>query len=61
MKREFAILERKFPEALVAGKWTYRTQVDRVRVMARAEGYAMVRFPGAMPFVAPEKDLRVEA
>ena len=29
----------------------------QVRVMARAEGYAMVRRKGAAPFVVSEKDL----
>lgn len=29
-----------------------------VRVMARAEGYAMVRRPRAMPFVLKESDLQ---
>ena len=29
-----------------------------VRVMAIAEGYAMVRRKGAMPYVAPAKELR---
>lgn len=56
-KREFAYLARTFPVALVSGKWTYRTQVDTVRVMSRAEGYAMVRLKGAMPFVVSEKAL----
>ena len=31
---------------------------EKVRVMCRAEGYAMVRRKGAMPFCVPEKDLR---
>ncbi len=30
-----------------------------VRVMARAEGYAMVRFPGCMPFVVPVKEIEL--
>ena len=29
----------------------------RVRIMARAEGYAMVRRPGGFPFTVSEKDL----
>lgn len=29
-----------------------------VRVMAVAEGYAMVRYPGCSPFIEPVKDLR---
>ena len=56
--REFAILERQWPEAFKDGKWTHRTLIDTVRVLARAEGYAMVRLKGAMPFVVSEKRLR---
>lgn len=32
----------------------------RVRVMSRAEGYAMVRLPRAMPFVVSESELSPE-
>lgn len=37
--------------------------VDRrsVRVMAEAEGYAMVRRKGAMPYVAPIRELQFVA
>ncbi len=31
-----------------------------VRIMARAEGYAMVRKKGAAPFIVREKDLESE-
>lgn len=39
------------------GKWEYQDREREVRVMARAEGYAMVRLKGCMPYVAPEKEL----
>lgn len=39
------------------GRFVHSTEPREVRVMARAEGYAMVRRPGAMPYVAPEKEL----
>jgi hypothetical protein len=43
---------------VVAGKFvTVMGPAQKVRVMARAEGYAMVRYPGRMPFVVSEKDL----
>jgi hypothetical protein len=41
----------------VAGKLTNETTTGVVRVMARTEGYAMVRFKGAMPFVVSEAAL----
>lgn len=56
--KEMAIHVRKEPEAFRDGKWTYRTTMHEVRVMARTEGYAMVRFKGCMPFVVSEKTLR---
>ena len=56
MKREFAVLTRTRLE-LVAGKLTNETTTGVVRVMARTEGYAMVRFKGAMPFVVSEAAL----
>lgn len=34
-----------------------KAETFAVRVMARAEGYAMVRRKGAIPFVADEKSL----
>lgn len=41
---------------VVDGKWAYEDYVrGPVRVMAVAEGYAMVRFSGAMPFCIAEK------
>lgn len=63
MKRskEAAIYQR-MDRAMVVGKWVRTVEPIPVRVLARAEGYAMVRLPGAMPFVVSEHDLRpVEA
>lgn len=37
--------------------WEYETERFEVRVMAVAEGYAMVRRKGCMPYVAPVKEL----
>ncbi len=57
MRRVLAVLKREMPQGLVNGKWTYKTMISTVRVMARAEGYAMVRNPGARPFVVRENEL----
>lgn len=58
MKREIAIHTRQVPVAFKGGIWLYETQEFEVRVMARADGYAMVRRPRAMPFVCQEDSLR---
>ena len=42
----------------IHGVLTRLDQWIEVRVMCRAEGWAMVRRKGAMPFCVPEKDLR---
>jgi hypothetical protein len=38
--------------------YTWSDEIGSVRVMAVAEGYAMCRRPGAMPFVRSIKELR---
>ncbi len=58
MRREKAILTRRFPTKLTLKGWEYEEVVSEVRVMARAEGYAMVRHKGAVPFVVAEDALR---
>ena len=45
---------------IVYGKVVQVDRAVRVRVMARAEGYAMVRLPRAMPFVVSESELSPE-
>lgn len=54
--KEFAIYGRRVP-FIADGRFCEEIRPERVRVMARAEGYAMVRLPGAMPFVVSDKDL----
>lgn len=45
------MFEHKYPE-LEKGKMVWKTTVrGPVRIMAQAEGYAMVRRPGCAPFV----------
>ena len=56
-KKEFAILLRTRPAINSNGKLTTVIVEINVEVMARAKGYAMVRRPGSMPFVEPEKYL----
>ena len=41
----------------VNGRWVHGTRPETVHVILRAEGYAMVRLPGAMPIIVSEKDL----
>jgi hypothetical protein len=38
--------------------YEYAEERREVRVMVRAEGYAMVRRKGCMPYVVPEKELQ---
>lgn len=59
MKKEMALHTFQRPMGRENGKWVYETVEREVRVMARAEGYAMVRLKGAMPTVVPERELRV--
>lgn len=55
-KKEFATYHRE-EVAIAGGKFVRAVTQHQVRVMARAEGYAMVRNPGCMPFVVSEKKL----
>ena len=57
-KKQFAIHHFKTME-IVGGKFTPVARPRRVRVLVIAEGYAMVRRPGAMPYVASAKDLEL--
>lgn len=57
MKKEQVILRRKEPVSFNGKKWTYQETEFEVIVMAVADGFAMVRRPGCMPFVVDEKQL----
>lgn len=50
----------RLADGLVDDQWTYRVERRDVRVMAVAEGYAMVRRPTAMPYVARLKELEFQ-
>lgn len=54
--KEQAVYARMFVDAK-DGKFVSRIAQEAVRVMARAEGYAMVRRKGCAPFVVSEKEL----
>lgn len=54
MTKEYALYRYTFRERYGAPEQTNHVLV---RVMARAEGYAMVRRRGAAPFVVSERDL----
>jgi len=54
--KETAVHHRKLM-VVEGGKFITRVASERVRVLARAEGYVMVRKPHAYPFVVSEKDL----
>lgn len=54
--KNFAIWTRKFVE-IKHGSFVKSTEQIKVRVMAVAEGYAMVRRPRAMPFAVSLKDI----
>ncbi len=57
MMSKYMMLTRTRPVTYKDGTWINETTTTQVRVMAVAEGYAMVRFPRAMPFVCSVKDL----
>jgi hypothetical protein len=58
MKRTKAIYTKVSP-VIKDGKWASETIKNEVRVMAFAEGYAMVRYKGCTPFAVPEKNLEI--
>lgn len=57
MMKDKAIYTKQEPDKLTRNGWVYKTAQFEVRIMAVAEGYAMVRRKGAMPFICQEKDL----
>jgi hypothetical protein len=56
-KKEYWVLTETLPDKLTKGKWTHITSTRVVRLMAQAEGYAMVRNQGCMPFCVSVKKL----
>ena len=58
MKQKKAILRRKEPVFFNGRKWEFQVIDSQVTVLSVAGIYAMVRYPGAMPFVALVKNLQ---
>lgn len=54
-KKEMAVYSRS--QVAIEGEFVGNVAPQLVRVMARAEGYAMVRLPGCIPVVVREKQL----
>jgi hypothetical protein len=52
-----AVHSKSMPDKLINGKWVDKIDEREVRVMAVAEGYAMVRRKGAIPYVCPVKEI----
>ena len=55
-KKELALYAQVTPK-IVSGRWVKEQASVQVIVMARADGYAMVRRPKCAPFVVLEKEL----
>jgi hypothetical protein len=58
-KKVMATHANKTPH-LADGRIQDRIELRRVEVLAEAKGYAMVRRPGCMPYVAPIKEIKKE-
>lgn len=56
--REYAIWKRHKGREWIDRRWVHTFEDIDVRVMVRAEGYAMVRRHGCMPFAVSENELR---
>jgi len=57
MKRQKMILRRTVPDSLEAEGWVNKTEEFEVLLLAIADGYAMVRRKGCVPFVEDTKNL----
>ena len=59
MKRKhvYAMYRRRDYDSIL-NKW-FLHDPEKVRVMATAEGYSMIKFPRAMPFIVMETELHI--
>lgn len=57
-RHQKAIHVHTSPENFKDGKLIYKTEEWEVRIMAIAEGYAMVRRLGCMPYICNIKELK---
>ena len=55
-RQEWAVYSRKM-SVPKGGQWESQVVTSIIRVMSRAEGYAMVRRKGCIPFVVRESEL----
>ena len=55
--KKLAIHHDKRPVSFNGKKWSYKTTLKNVEVMAIADGWAMVRLPKCAPYVCEEKEL----
>ena len=53
-----AIHKQVSPDKFDGKKWTYKTNLIEVEVMAIADGYAMVRRKGCAPYVCQAKEIK---
>lgn len=60
MAKKFAIHVHRHPDGFFGGKWHYTVTDRRVRVLAIAEGWAMVRFNQGT-YCVPTKELKEES
>jgi hypothetical protein len=58
-KGDKAIRANTMPVKYKDGEWVYETTKYEVRIMAIAEGYAMIRRKGCLPSVCSIKELEV--
>lgn len=58
MKSKYALLDR-CDIRVINGRWErVLEETIQVRVLARVDGYAMVRYKKAVPFICKEAELR---
>lgn len=57
MTKRKAVHRLRVPERFELHKWIYREEIRDVTVLAIVDGWAMVRRPRAVPYVAPLKEL----
>ena len=56
-KQVWKIHRDRVPVSFNGKEWVFHSRERTVRVMAEAEGYAMVRCKGSAPYVADMKEL----
>ena len=57
-KFKTATHKRVSPDKFDGKKWSYKTELHEVEVMAVADGFAMVRIKGYAPYICQVKDIQ---